>query len=68
MARGGTKAKPKSTSSAGKSKSDGGGGEIQQHKSPAEFFADNQAIAGFDNLGKFHEKEKNRKKCTSVND
>lgn len=30
----------------------GGGGEIQQHKSPAEFFAENQAIAGFDNLGK----------------
>lgn len=29
-----------------------GGGEIQQQKSPAEFFADNQAIAGFDNYGK----------------
>ena len=26
--------------------------EIQQTKSPAEFFADNQAIAGFDNAGK----------------
>jgi DNA topoisomerase-6 subunit B len=30
----------------------GKGGEIQVQKSPAEFFADNQAIAGFDNLGK----------------
>ncbi|KAL3938206.1 MAG: hypothetical protein SGARI_001832, partial [Bacillariaceae sp.] len=30
----------------------GGGGEVQVQKSPAEFFADNQAIAGFDNLGK----------------
>jgi DNA topoisomerase VI subunit B len=27
-------------------------GEIQVHKSPAEFFAEHQAIAGFDNLGK----------------
>lgn len=27
-------------------------GEIQRQKSPAEFFADNQAIAGFDNYGK----------------
>ena len=26
--------------------------EVQQQKSPAEFFAENQAIAGFDNLGK----------------
>jgi DNA topoisomerase-6 subunit B len=26
--------------------------EIQVQKSPAEFFAENQAIAGFDNLGK----------------
>lgn len=26
--------------------------EIQQSKSPAEFFAENQAIAGFDNPGK----------------
>ena len=26
--------------------------EIQVSKSPAEFFAENQAIAGFDNLGK----------------
>ena len=57
MARGGTKTKAKLTSAAGKSKSDGGGGEIQQHKSPAEFFVDNQAIAGFDNLGTFHDKE-----------
>lgn len=39
---------PKSSS---KSKS-AAGGEIQVQKSPAEFFADNQAIAGFDNLGK----------------
>mmetsp|Transcript_31102 Transcript_31102/g.88812 ORF Transcript_31102/g.88812 Transcript_31102/m.88812 type:complete len:667 (-) Transcript_31102:80-2080(-) len=30
----------------------GGGGEQQVQKSPAEFFAENQAIAGFDNLGK----------------
>lgn len=29
-----------------------GAGEIQVQKSPAEFFAENQAIAGFDNLGK----------------
>jgi DNA topoisomerase VI subunit B len=28
------------------------GGEIQVQKSPAEFFAEHQAIAGFDNLGK----------------
>ena len=27
-------------------------GEIQVSKSPAEFFAENQAIAGFDNMGK----------------
>ena len=27
-------------------------GEIQVNKSPAEFFAEHQAIAGFDNLGK----------------
>lgn len=27
-------------------------GEIQVQKSPAEFFAENQAIAGFDNMGK----------------
>lgn len=27
-------------------------GEIQVQKSPAEFFAENQSIAGFDNLGK----------------
>ena len=26
--------------------------EVQVQKSPAEFFAENQAIAGFDNLGK----------------
>lgn len=29
-----------------------GNAEIQVSKSPAEFFAENQAIAGFDNLGK----------------
>lgn len=28
------------------------GGEVQIQKSPAEFFAENQAIAGFDNMGK----------------
>ena len=27
-------------------------GEVQVQKSPAEFFAENQAIAGFDNMGK----------------
>lgn len=30
----------------------GRGGEVQLQKSPAEFFAENQAIAGFDNMGK----------------
>lgn len=34
------------------SSNSGGGGERQVQKSPAEFFAENQAIAGFDNLGK----------------
>ncbi|KAL7574224.1 hypothetical protein ACA910_012481 [Epithemia clementina (nom. ined.)] len=29
-----------------------GGGEVQVQKSPAEFFAEHQAIAGFDNAGK----------------
>ncbi|KAL9187886.1 hypothetical protein ACHAXT_006264 [Thalassiosira profunda] len=36
-------------------KGSGGGGrkdEVQQSKSPAEFFAENQSIAGFDNAGK----------------
>jgi len=33
-------------------KGGGGSGEIQVNKSPAEFFAEHQAIAGFDNLGK----------------
>ncbi|CAB9524732.1 topoisomerase 6 subunit B [Seminavis robusta] len=28
------------------------GGEVQVSKSPAEFFAENQAIAGFDNMGR----------------
>jgi hypothetical protein len=49
MARSSTKSKS-TAPAAGKSD---GGGEVQQHKSPAEFFADNQAIAGFDNLGMF---------------
>ena len=40
----------KKSSSSSSSKS--GIGEIQVQKSPAEFFADNQAIAGFDNAGK----------------
>jgi DNA topoisomerase-6 subunit B len=39
---------PPSSSSHKKKKK----GEIQVQKSPAEFFAENQAIAGFDNLGK----------------
>ena len=30
----------------------GKAGEVQISKSPAEFFAENQAIAGFDNMGK----------------
>lgn len=38
---------PSKQSSSNKKK-----GEIQVQKSPAEFFAENQAIAGFDNLGK----------------
>jgi DNA topoisomerase-6 subunit B len=38
------------TSSKGGTASDGG--EVQIQKSPAEFFAENQAIAGFDNMGK----------------
>ena len=39
---------PSSSSSSSSSKKD----EIQQSKSPAEFFAENQSIAGFDNAGK----------------
>lgn len=35
-----------------KNKKQGGGGETQVSKSPAEFFAENAQIAGFDNLGK----------------
>lgn len=42
---GGSSAKASSSSKLQK-------GEIQRQKSPAEFFADNQAIAGFDNYGK----------------
>jgi DNA topoisomerase VI subunit B len=46
-------AMPGSSSKKAKSASNAGsGGEVQVQKSPAEFFADNQAIAGFDNLGK----------------
>jgi len=52
---GGSSAK-KTSKSKSKSSTDGDdkgqGGEIQRQKSPAEFFADNQAIAGFDNYGK----------------
>jgi hypothetical protein len=44
---GGSSAKASSASSSKMQK-----GEIQRQKSPAEFFADNQAIAGFDNYGK----------------
>lgn len=44
MPRGSAKKKPKTSSVEG--------GEVQRQKSPAEFFADNQAIAGFDNYGK----------------
>ncbi len=35
-----------------KSKSNKAKDEVQTSKSPAEFFAENQAIAGFDNMGK----------------
>ena len=47
---GGSSAKASSSSSSSSSKMQKG--EIQRQKSPAEFFADNQAIAGFDNYGK----------------
>lgn len=48
---------PKSSSGSNKKrgssiKAAAAGGEVQVQKSPAEFFAENQAIAGFDNLGK----------------
>lgn len=46
---GSAKKKPATSKS---SSSTEGRGEIQRQKSPAEFFADNQAIAGFDNYGK----------------
>ncbi|KAL7484133.1 hypothetical protein ACHAW6_009786 [Cyclotella cf. meneghiniana] len=36
----------------GRKSSSGNQGEVQQSKSPAEFFAENQSIAGFDNPGK----------------
>ena len=39
---------PRKSSGGGNKKKD----EIQQSKSPAEFFAENQSIAGFDNAGK----------------
>ena len=42
---------PPSKKSSGK-KSSSKKDEIQQSKSPAEFFAENQSIAGFDNAGK----------------
>ena len=47
-------AKRKSSAGGTSSASAGieGQGEVQRQKSPAEFFADNQAIAGFDNHGK----------------
>lgn len=35
-----------------KSSNKSASGEVQVSKSPAEFFAENQAIAGFDNMGK----------------
>jgi DNA topoisomerase-6 subunit B len=38
--------------SANKTSSSKKNGEVQVSKSPAEFFAENQAIAGFDNMGK----------------
>lgn len=40
------------SSKGSKKAASGGRGEVQVQKSPAEFFAENQAIAGFDNLGK----------------
>ncbi len=47
-----TKKLTSKTSTTRKRKRDEGYGEEQEAKSPAEFFAENQAIAGFDNLGK----------------
>lgn len=45
-----TKKAATATSQKGNNNNDGG--EVQVQKSPAEFFAENQAIAGFDNMGK----------------
>ena len=51
-------AKSKNDKQQGSGRGGGGGsgsssgGEVQVSKSPAEFFAENQAIAGFDNMGK----------------
>ena len=47
-----SKSSKSSKASAAAAGDEGQGGEIQRQKSPAEFFADNQAIAGFDNYGK----------------
>jgi DNA topoisomerase VI subunit B len=44
--------KSKSVTRQGATNDHDGIGEIQVQKSPAEFFAENQAIAGFDNMGK----------------
>mmetsp|Transcript_26030 Transcript_26030/g.55382 ORF Transcript_26030/g.55382 Transcript_26030/m.55382 type:complete len:708 (+) Transcript_26030:220-2343(+) len=44
--------KTKRSNSGKKSSSKSKKDEIQQSKSPAEFFAENQSIAGFDNAGK----------------
>jgi DNA topoisomerase VI subunit B len=46
------RATKKSNAGAAQDTNDHGVGEIQVQKSPAEFFAENQAIAGFDNMGK----------------
>ena len=43
-----SKAKSSTSSSASAAKTD----EVQQSRSPAEFFAEHQSIAGFDNAGK----------------
>eukprot|EP00562_Extubocellulus_spinifer_P027737 CAMPEP_0178651402 /NCGR_PEP_ID=MMETSP0698-20121128/22089_1 /TAXON_ID=265572 /ORGANISM="Extubocellulus spinifer, Strain CCMP396" /LENGTH=734 /DNA_ID=CAMNT_0020293023 /DNA_START=70 /DNA_END=2274 /DNA_ORIENTATION=- len=43
---------PRASSAGSKSKTKNAKEEIQVAKSPAEFFAENQAIAGFDNMGK----------------
>jgi DNA topoisomerase VI subunit B len=55
-------AKPKKAKGGG----GGDGGEVQVSKSPAEFFAENQAIAGFDNMGK--SLYTSIRECESVNE